>query len=196
MRLHSYVYHFDGSWVDHAIDTVSDYSCVADRNATSYHRGLISDDGSFLESNLKAAVIGYLGEVAYCQHYKIEHDNEGHNANGDGGYDFVVDGFRVDVKTRGTVLPQGDPSAIVGYIRSVMATGKPIDITKADAYFFACLDEAPRLDHVAIRLLGGIETIEVVKMPDVESPIKMCRHKNKVVRANDLSIYTLEDFWR
>lgn len=184
-------YHFGKSSLREIITKACDQSCVKDRNKTSYHGGMVSNDRT-LGSNQRAAVIGMLGEVAYCRHFGIPYDFSGYQEFGDPGFDVKVDGFKVDVKTRSREFQDGTP---VGYIRAAMESGRRLPLDLCDYYFFASLEWLKPNQSAAVMLLGGIHSDDVLMLDDKESPISGCSHINKVVYPEHLDRFTLVDLW-
>lgn len=183
-------YHFGKNLLRRLLGSSSDQSCVKSRNKTKYHGGMVAG-AKDLDPNRRAALIGMLGEYAYCNHFDVPYEHGGFIEAGDPGFDLIVDGFKVDVKTRSRSVWYDDP---VGYIRSEMANGSTVDLCKCDFYFFACL-EWLKPHTAAVRILGGVSSETVLELPNVPSPIEGCDHKNKVVHHKHLDRFTLVDLW-
>lgn len=183
-------YHFGRKALEQVVHKASDQSCVKDRNENKYHGGMVKR-GADMDPNTRAAVIGMLGEIAYCRHFGIPYEFSGYEEFGDPGFDIKVDGFKVDVKTRSRPSKEGN---VVGYVRSVMESGRRLPLDLCDYYFFASL-EWLYPESAAIMLQGGIHSEDVLLLEDIESPVSGCSHMNKVVRRGHLDRFTLVDLW-
>jgi hypothetical protein len=114
------------------------------------------------------AYVGKLGEIAFLHFINAAMGRDRRDrltlddvirARGDGGYDFIILGHRIDVKTR----QHAEPSLV----RASTERGRPTPLT-ANRYVFAHLDVAR--PEIGVRLLGWAEQSTVRACPVRVSP--------------------------
>lgn len=171
-------YEFNIAYVKGVLKRIGDYSCVRDRNSTSFHRGALKTTGK-ISSNELAPLIGTLGEMAVRTHlfgvnnYKFEY-----SPTGDCGYDLISpSGIKIDVKTTRS-------AHVAGYIISKRRSGQVVDLRKCEEYWFVRCCRFIGDYPVEFALTGYLSSEEVEILPDVRSP--RGSHYNKVVPLDRL----------
>lgn len=166
-------YRFSKTYVESCLERIAKYSCVRDRNTTTFHKGAMKQRGS-ISSNLMAPLIGTLGEMVVrtfifgFNNYKFAYSRDG-----DGGYDLItLEGVKIDVKTTKS-------NKVAGYIISERSTGSRVNLFECDEYWFVRCCGWEGDYPVEFALSGYLSSEEVDKLPDVKSPV--ASHYNKVV---------------